>query len=196
MSQSCPKKPLQKINLWVDGRVMAALRKLLMYCSALAVGIIFAAWLLFNRSLDIMPFGLMVLFSANAFYMYFSRPTVQTSDILENASSKLTLASLELKYLSQEAQLREIESEKIRLANAEKEKYKLQVAKDMLEHLQLKMSSRRSSATDLRQIIHRPRIGNEVLAQLVVSPQSAMIDKPQPADFPTRRVVNLPCLVQ
>lgn len=155
-----------------------------MYCSALAVGIIFAAWLLFNRRLDIMPFGLMVLFSANAFYVYFSRPTVQTSDILENASSKLTLASLELKYLSQEAQLREMESEKIRLADAEKENYKLQVAKDMLEHLQLKISSRRSSATDLQQIIHRPRIGNEVLAQLVVSPQPAKIDKPQPADLP------------
>lgn len=155
-----------------------------MYCSALAVGIIFAAWLLFNRRFDIMPFGLIVLFSANAFYMYFSRPTVQTSDILENASSKLTLASLELKYLSQEAQLREMEAEKIRLANAEKEKYKLQVAKDMLEHLQLKILSRRNSGGDLQQIVHRRRIGNEVLAQLVAAPKPAKIDGPEATEVP------------
>lgn len=156
---------------------MAALRKLLMYCSALTALIIFVGWILFNRKFDIMPFGLIVLFSANAFYMYFSRPTVQTSDILEQASSRLSLASLELRYLSQEAQIREAEAEKIRLAKIEQENYKLQVAKDMLHHLQLKISLRRNSAPDLQQNAHRPRIGNEVLAQLAATPKMAKIDR-------------------
>ena len=152
---------------------MAALRKLLMYCSAVAAAIIFATWLISSRKFDILPLGLIVVFTVNAFYLYFSRPTVNTSDILEHASSKLTLASLELRYLSQEAQIREAEAEKLRLARAEQEQYKLQVAKDMLEHLQLKITSRRSQAINLQQITHRPRIGNETLAQLVVDPAVA-----------------------
>ena len=162
---------------------MAALRKLLMYSSALTSIIIFGGWILFNRTFDILLFGLTFLFLANAFYLYFSRPTVQTSDILEHASSKLTLASLELKYLSQEAQLREAEAESIRLANAEKEKYKLQVAKDMLEHLQLSLSSRRSSAADLHQTIRRPRIGNEALAQLIGNSKTSKAEDSKAANL-------------
>ncbi len=74
-----------------------------------------------------MPFGLIVLFLANSFYVYFSRPTVQTSDILEEASSKLSLASFELKYMSEQTRIRELEAEKLRLANLEKKStsYKL-----------------------------------------------------------------------
>lgn len=156
---------------------MVALRRLLMYLSALAALIIFIGWILFNRRFDIMPFGLIALFLSNAFYLYFSRPTVQTSDILDRASSRLSLVSLELRYLSQEAQIREAEAEKLRLAKIEKENYKLQVAKDLLQHLQSNISSRRGSAVELRQIASRQRIGTEVLAQFTVVPEGAKTER-------------------
>lgn len=166
---------------------MAALRKLLMYCSALTAVIIFAVWIFFSRTFDIMPFGLIVLFLANSFYVYFSRPTVQTSDILEEASSKLGLASFELRYMSEQARLRELEAEKMRLANVEKEKYKLQVAKDMLEHMQLKISPRQSSADDHQPVLRRPRIGDEVIAQVAATSKPEKIGGPGTASSPTTR---------
>ncbi len=113
------------------------------------------------------------LFSANAFYLYCSAPTIKTSDILGHASSKLTLASLELRYLSQEAQIREAEAEKLRLAKAESEQYKLQVAKDMLEHLQLKLSSRRSQAINVQQIPNQGGTGHGVIVAPGAAPPAA-----------------------
>ncbi len=163
---------------------MAALRSFLMYSSLLTSAVIFVGWLMFNRTFDILLFGLIITFIVNAFYLYFSRPTVKTSDILQHASSGLTLVSLELRYLSEEAQFRETEAEKIRLANAEKEKYKLQVAKDMLNHLQLGLPPRRGANAELKQITHRPRIGNEVLAQLVANSKATRAETSKGADLP------------
>lgn len=167
---------------------MAALRNLLMYCSALTAAIIFAGWIFFSRAFDIMPFGLIVLFSANAFYLYFSRPTVHASDILDKASAKLTLASLELKYLSKQARIREQAAEEMRIANVEREEYKLRVAKDILDHMQLKIASRRNSASDAQQIIHRPHVGNEILADLTATHKPEPIERPVPASLPTAKV--------
>ncbi len=163
---------------------MAALRKLLMYFSALSAVAIFAAWVFLSRKFDILPLGVMTMLAVNAFYLYFSRPTVKTSDIFDHASSKLALASLELKYLSEEAQIREAEAEKLRLEEAKKEQYKLQVAKDILEHLQAKISSRASQKIVLPQIPHRPRIGNEVLAQLAVSQADAKSEESEAVSRP------------
>lgn len=165
---------------------MAALRRLLVCCSALTAIIIFATWVFASRELDILPFGLIVLFSANAFYLHFSRPTVQASDILERASSKLTLVSLELRHLSKQARAREEEAEKIRIANTEKEKYKLQVAKDMLEYMQLEIPSIRIPTSEAHQTTHLPRIGNEILAQLIAKP------KPKPGAIEGPLAANLP----
>lgn len=123
----------------------------------------------------------MTLLSMNAFYIYFSRPKVQTSDILEKASSKLTLASLELKYMSQDAKSREAELEALRQARVEEEKFKLQVAKDMLEHLQRKLPARKVPLLSSQQIARRPLIGNEVLARFAAQPKAKQIEGSEPA---------------
>jgi hypothetical protein len=172
------------------GLKMAALRKILMYCSALAALAIFIVWLILHRNFDILPFGMIFLFSANAFYLYCSAPTIKTSDILGHASSKLTLASLELRYLSQEAQIREAEAEKLRLAKAESEQYKLQVAKDMLEHLQLKLSSRRSQAINVQQIPHQARAGHDAIVAPAAAAPVAKGDETDPANRPITKKVQ------
>lgn len=122
------------------------------------------------------------LFSANAFYLYCSMPTIKTSDILGRASSKLTLASLELQYLSQEAQIRETEAEKLRLAKAESEQYKLQVAKDMLEHVQKKLTSRRTSEIKIQQISHQGSSGTEAIVAPSVVPALTQSDEAEDVD--------------
>jgi len=161
---------------------MENLRKLLVWCSALAAGLIFVGWIIFNRTFDILPFGFITLFSMNAFYIYFSRPKVQTSDILEQASSKLTLASLELKYMSQDAKSREAELEALRQVRVEEEKFKLQVARDMLEHLQRKLPARKLPLPGAQQIAHRPMIGNEVLARFAAKPRAKQIEGSPPVN--------------
>lgn len=123
---------------------MVFLRKSLMYLSAAVAVVLAALWLIMSRGLDIGVFFLIFAFGLNAFYIYFSEPTVKTSEVIGGASTKLALASLELRQLSQEVQLREVEAEKRRLAEAEHEQYKLNVARDLLQHLQSKLTVSRA----------------------------------------------------
>ncbi len=161
---------------------MENVRRLLVWCSALAAGLIFVGWIIFNRTFDILPFGVITLLLINAFYIYFSTPKYQTSDILEQASSKLTLVSLELKYMSQESKIKEVELEAIRQVRVEEEKFKLQVARDMLEHLQRKLPTRKAPLPNAQQIAHRPMIGNEVLARFAAKPRGKEIDGFEPVN--------------
>ncbi|WP_449410286.1 hypothetical protein [Methylobacterium komagatae] len=161
---------------------MENLRRLLVWCSALAAGLIFVGWIIFNRTFDILPFGVIALLYMNAFYIYFSTPKYQTSDILEQVSSKLTLVSLELKYMSQESKIKEAELEAIRQVRVDEEKFKLQVARDVLEHLQRKLPTRKAPLPNAQQIAHRPMIGNEVLARFAAKPRAKQIDGFEPVN--------------
>lgn len=161
---------------------MENLRRLLVWCSVLAAGLIFVGWITLNRTFDILPFGIITFLLMNALYIFFSSPKFQTSDILEQASSKLILASLELKYMSQESKSREAELEALRQVRVEEEKFKLQVARDMLEHLQRKLPTRKAPLPNAQQIAHRPMIGNEVLARFAAKPRAKQIDGSEPVN--------------
>ena len=104
-----------------------------------------------------------VLLVANTFYIYVSRPRIKTSDILARASTGLALASLELRYHAQDVQAREAEAEKRRLAEAEHNQYKLQVAKDVLQQLRWKAPGDRAEKTKLSQITHQRLSDNRAL---------------------------------
>jgi hypothetical protein len=126
--------------------------------SALAALILLVSWIIWGRGVDIMLFVALTFLVANTVYLFFSRPTIRTSDLLKSASTSFALASLELQHQAQEVQAREAEAEQRRLADAEHNRYKLQVAKDLLQHLRPKVSLDRSEEAKLRQITyHAPR---------------------------------------
>ena len=135
---------------------MTIFRHILLWFSALAALVILLFWTISGRGGDIVLFVFLAFLIANAFYIFISRPTVKTSDILARASTGLALASLELQYQSQEAQIREVEQEKRRLAEEEKNQFKLQVAKDILNSIQSKFP------TYGQKTEARPQITNQV----------------------------------
>lgn len=71
----------------------------------------------------------------NAFYVFVSRTSIQTSELLRKASAGLAMISFELQFRAQEAQNREEEAEKNRFSEHERARYKLKIAKDMLQHI-------------------------------------------------------------
>ena len=118
---------------------MTILRYILLGFSALATLAVLVFWTVSGRASDIALFILLAFLIANTFYVFASRPSLKTSDLLARVSTSLALASLELQHQAQEAQGREVETEKRRLAETEHHQYKLQVAKDMLQHLRAKL---------------------------------------------------------
>lgn len=136
---------------------MAIFRYILFGTSALAaLGLLFF-WTISGRVFDIVLFAALAFLITNAFYVFISRPIVKTSDILARASDGLALASMELKYQSEEAQIREAEAERIRLKEAAYNQSKLQDAKEMLQHLRSKPSQGRKDEGNIAQITRQVR---------------------------------------
>jgi len=121
-------------------------------------------WTISGRAYDIVLFAALAFLLANAFYIYISRPTVRTSDILVRASSGLALASMELQYQAEAAQIREVEAETLRRAEAERNQQKLQVAKEMLQHLRL------NGPADPKKDGNRPQITHQARSESVALP--------------------------
>lgn len=136
---------------------MTILRYILLGFSALATLAVLVFWTVSGRASDIALFILLAFLIANTFYVFASRPSLKTSDLLARVSTSLALASLELQHQAQEAQGREVETEKRRLAETEHHQYKLQVAKDMLQHLRAKLPQDRKDQANLPQITHQAR---------------------------------------
>lgn len=126
-------------------------------------------WTISGRVFDIALFGALVFLVANGFYVFISRPIVKTSDILARASNGLALASMELQYKSEEAQLREAEAERIRLKEAAYNQAKLQDAREMLQHLRLSRLQGRKDDNHVPQITRQVR------------PETAALPSPTPA---------------
>lgn len=136
---------------------MAIFRYVLLGISAAAVLGLLLFWTISGRAFDIVLFAALAFLVANAFYVFISRPIVKTSDIFARASNGLALASMELQYRSEEAQLREAEAERIRLKEAAYNQAKLQDAKEMLQHLRLKRSQARTDEGKVPQLTRQVR---------------------------------------
>ncbi|MCJ2020533.1 hypothetical protein MKK84_24420 [Methylobacterium sp. E-065] len=135
-------------------------------------------WTISGRAYDVVLFAALAFLIANAFYIFISRPTVRTSDILVRASSGLALASMELQYQAEAAQVREAEAETLRLAEAERNQQKLQVAKEMLQHLRL------NGPADPKKDGNRPQITHQGRSESVALPSP----RPGPDSVPSSHV--------
>jgi hypothetical protein len=119
---------------------MVILRYVMIAISALYAFVLLMVWAFSSNSPGIgtiIPLGLVL---ANLFYVVMSRPSIRTSDFLVKTSQRFAHASMELQYLAQEAQSREVEAEKRRLAEMELHQYKMQAAREMLQHFRPKLS--------------------------------------------------------
>lgn len=143
---------------------MTIFRYILLAFSALAALAILLFLTISGQGGDIVLFIFLAFLIANAFYIFISRPTVKTSDILARASTGLALASLELQHQSQEAQIREVEAEKFRLAEEEDNRFKLQVAKDILNNLQSKFPAYKQKTDAMPQITNQVRQKTDALS--------------------------------
>lgn len=134
---------------------MAVTRYVLLGVSAILAIAIISFWTVSGNDFDIVLFIVLVFLITNALYILISQPKLRTSDILARFSAGFALASLELHHQAQEAQVREAEAETRRLQEIEHNGYKLQVAKDMLQHLRLKMPPGHEEEVKLPQIAHQ-----------------------------------------
>ena len=155
---------------------MTVIRYVLLGFSAISTLALLSFWTVSGRAFDIVLFIVLAFLITNSVYMLISRPTIRTSDILARFSTGFALASLKLHHEAHEAQVREVEAEKRRLQEIEHNRYKLQVAKDMLQHLRLKLPLGHDEEVKLPQIVHQNRSVDRA------SPLPPSAPAPAPAD--------------
>ncbi|MCJ2014315.1 hypothetical protein [Methylobacterium sp. J-076] len=144
-----------------------------MAVSALASLFLIAFWTISGRAADLLLLIALIFFASNTFYLFFTRPTIMTSDIIQKVSAFFARASLELQYQAQEAHEREVISEKNRLNEAEYNQQKLQAARDFLEQVRAKIPSDRKISLDTRQITQQFRLKDPALPAPVSYPAAA-----------------------
>ena len=173
---------------------MSLFRWTLLGFSTLSALVLLAFWTVSGRSADIVLFVVLAFLIANIFYILVSRPTIGTSDILARASTGFALASLELQHQAQEARAREEEADKRRLAEAEQNRYKLQVARDMLQLMRPKFSLDQNSPTGSRQISYAARSEQNALPSPLSVPQRGNdlrhVNGHGPAEKPSQSVAR------
>ncbi len=148
---------------------MVITRYILMAVSAFMAIVMLFFWTVTGKATDLVLFIVLPFLLVNAFYIFFTRPTLRTSDIIKKASTGLALASIELQYRAQDAQDREVEAEQQYQAEAENYQYKLEVARDMLKQLGMKVPLALKKETKIRQIAHQSET------------RDAALPKPSPA---------------
>lgn len=156
---------------------MAITRYILMGTSAFMALFLLLFWTVSGKASDIALFIGLAFLLANTFYIFFTRPTLKTSDMIKKASTGLALASIELQYRAQEAQSREVEAEQQYLAEAEEYQYKLQVAREMLQHFGVKVPLTLRKEKNIRQISQQ------------VETKDVALPKPLPAAEAAEKVV-------
>lgn len=143
---------------------MKIFRYTLLGFSASAALMLVIFWTVSGRSSDIVLFIFLTFLIANAFYIFISRPTVKASDIIARASTGLALVSLKLHYQSQEAQIKELEAEKRRRTEEERNRFKLQVAKDILNNMHSKLLDDKQKTEGSPQLTSQARQKTDALA--------------------------------
>ncbi|WP_146074067.1 hypothetical protein [Methylobacterium sp. 190mf] len=150
---------------------MKILRTVLLGFSALSAAVLIALWVVSGRSFDTILFAAIGFLLLNCFYISISRPTLKTSDILSQASSSLAVVSLELQNQAREARTREVEAEQRRLVVAEHNHYKLQVAKDVLQHLRPKLPLDRNGEAVPRKLTPQISSAHDAAVARLPAPQ-------------------------
>ncbi len=152
------------------------------------------AWAFSSKSGGFGSLITLILVSANVFYLVLSWPSVRTSDLLVKTSEKFASASLQLQHLAQEAHSREIEAEKRRIEDAELNEYKLQAAREMLQHFRPKLSLEQLNEAKPQLISYLTNTARSAVASLSPDPVVPAPFTPPAADkaLPTNGHVLTP----
>ena len=114
---------------------MCILRYALIATTVVLLLTMLAFWSINGNWTDIVSLIVFLYLGSNLFYLIFSDPTFKASAFFQHAATGLAFASLELRHQAKEAELREIEAERLRNLDSGSKAYKLHAATEFLHYI-------------------------------------------------------------
>ncbi|TXM91871.1 hypothetical protein [Methylobacterium sp. WL116] len=166
---------------------MFFLRYTLIAISGLLLLIMLAFWTISGRLTDIVSLIVFLYLGSNLFYLIFSHPTFKASGFFQRAATGLAFASLELRHQANEAEIREIEAERIRNLDNGSKAYKLRAATEFLQYIRDNPTIKKYYALESQQEAAKPQENIAIAAlpndqRAIASPQSSVALAPGPAN--------------
>ena len=164
---------------------MFFLRYSLIAVSGFLLIIMLVFWTISGQLTDIISLIIFSYLSSNLFYLVFSHPTFKSSGFFQRAATGLAFASLELRHQAKEAELREIEAERLRNLDSGSKAYKLRAATEFLQYIRENPTIKKYYALESHQEVAKPQENVAIAAppndqRAIASPQSSVAPAPAP----------------
>lgn len=114
---------------------MLLLRYFLIAITAILLLTMLFFWTVSGRLTDIISLILFLYLGSNLFYLIFSDPTFKVSAFFQRAATGFAFASLELRHQAREAELREVEAERLKNSDSGSKAHKLRAATEFLQYI-------------------------------------------------------------
>ena len=166
---------------------MLVLRYALMAMSGLLLLVMLSLWTVNGRLIDILSLIVFLYLGSNLFYLIFSHPTFKASGFFQRAATGLAFASLELRHQANEAEIREIEAERLRNLDNGSKAYKLRAATEFLQYIRENPTIKKYYSLESPQEAAKPQENIAIAAppndqRAIASPQSSVAPAPGPAN--------------
>ena len=166
---------------------MFLLRYALIAVSGLLLLIMLAFWTISGRLTDIVSLIVFLYLGSNLFYLIFSHPTFKASGFFQRAATGLAFVSLELRHQAKEAELREIEAERLRNLDTGSKAYKLRAATEFLQYIRENPTIKKYYSLESHQEVAKPQDNVAIAAppndqRAITSLQSSVAPAPGPAN--------------
>ena len=166
---------------------MFLLRYALIAMSGLLLLVMLALWTVSGRLIDILSLIVFLYLGSNLFYLIFSHPTFKASGFFQRAATGLAFASLELRHQANEAEIREIEAERLRNLDSGSKAYKLRAATEFLQYVRENPTIKKYYSLESPQEAARPQENVAITAlpndqRAIASPQSSVAPAPGSAN--------------
>ena len=166
---------------------MFILRYLLIAITAILLLTMLVFWTVSGRLTDIVSLILFIYLGSNLFYLIFSDPTFKASAFFQRAATGFAFASLELRHQAKEAELREIEAERLRNLDGGSKAYKLRAATEFLQYIRENPTIKKYYALERNQAAASAQENVAISAppndqRAIASPQTSAAPAPGPAN--------------
>jgi hypothetical protein len=142
-------------------------------------------WTVSGRLTDIVSLIVFLYLGSNIFYLIFSHPTFKASAFFQRAATSLAFASLELRHQAKEAEIREIEAERLRNLDSGSKAYKLRAATEFLQYIRENPTINKYYSLESDQEAAKPQENVAIAVptndqRVIASPQSSVVPAPGP----------------
>ena len=164
---------------------MLLLRYVLIAVSGLLLLIMLVFWTVSGSLTDIVSLIVFLYLGSNLFYLIFSHPTFKASGFFQRAATGLAFASLELRHQANEAEIREIEAERLRNLDTGSKAYKLRAATEFLQYIRENPTIKKYYSLESHQEVAKPQDNVAIAAppndqRAIASPKSSVAPAPAP----------------